>query len=85
MRKYNLYGYTVAVLKHQMIEKVFDVREKTVVSRGRGKVSRKVFIVSCDGFRGLRREAHFGAAATVRFCLTDDTDRSQRLLRFDVC
>ena len=85
MHKYNLYGYSVAVVKHQMIQKVFQVRERTVVVPGRGKVRRKVFIVSCSGFRELRQEAGFGAAAMVRFFLTDDTNWSQRVLMFDVC
>lgn len=89
MHKYNLYGYSDAVVKHQMIEKVFEVRERKVVVPGkgkvRGKVRRKVCIVSCPGFRELRQEACFGAAAIVRFFLTDDTNRSQGVLRFDVC
>ena len=85
MHKYNLYGYSVAVVKHQMIQKVFKVSERTVVVPGLGKVRRKVFIVSCSGFRELRQEAGFGAAARVRFFLTDDTNRSQGVLRFDVC
>ena len=85
MHKYNLYGFSVAVVKHHMIQKQFRVREKTVVVPGRGKVSRKVFIVSCAGFRELRHEGVFGAAARVRFILTDDTNRSQGVLRFDVC
>jgi hypothetical protein len=49
-----------------MIQKVFQVRERTVVVPGRGKVRRKVFIVSGSGFRELRQEAGFGAAARVR-------------------
>ena len=85
MHKYNLYGYSVAVVKHQMVEKVFAVQERTVVVHGQGEVRRKVCIVSRPGFRELRQEAGFGAAATVRFFLTDDTNRSQRVLRFDVC
>ena len=85
MHKYNLYGYSVAVVKHQMIQKVFQVRERTVVVPGRGKVRRKLFIVSCSGFRELRQEADFGAAARVRLFLTDDTNWSQRVLMFDVC
>ena len=85
MHKYNLYGYSDAVVKHQMIEKVFEVQERTVVVPGQGKVRRKVCIVSSPGFRELRQEACFGAAARVRFFLTDDTNRSQGVLRFDVC
>ena len=42
-------------------------------------------IVSCSGFREFKQEASFGAAARVRFFLTDDTNRSQGVLRFDVC
>lgn len=85
MHKYNLYGYSVAVVKHQQVEKVFAVEQRRVVTHGPGEVKRKVCIVSRDGFWELKQEAGFVAAATVRFFLTDDTNRSQGVLRFDVC
>ena len=68
-----------------MIQKVYKVRERTVVVLGLGKVRRKMPIVSSSGFRELRQDADFAAAAGVRFFLTDETNMFQLVLRFDVC
>ena len=50
MKKFNLYGFSVAVVKHERIEKVFKVRETTIIA-GQWKVKRKVTIVSSTSFR----------------------------------
>lgn len=84
MKKYNLYGFSVAVMKHQMIEKVFEVRER-IVQVGQGMVRRKVAIASSASFRELRAEAWFRQGSMVCFFLSEETNRSQRLLKFDVC
>ena len=71
-------------MKHKSIEKKFEVRERTL-QVGQGKVRRQVAIVSLSSFRQLRAEAHFGQGSMVRFFLSDETNRSQRILHFDVC
>ena len=71
-------------MKHKSIEKEFAVRERTL-QVGQGKVRRQVAIVSLSSFRQLRAEAHFGQGSMVRFFLGEETNRSQRVLHFDVC
>ena len=71
-------------MKHKSIEKEFAVRERTI-KVGEGKVIREVSIVSSSRFTQLRAEAHFGQGSMVRFFLGEETNRSQRLLHFDVC
>lgn len=70
-------------MKHKSIEKEFEVHERTL-QVGQGKVRRQVAVVSLSSFRQLRAEAHFGQISVVRFFLGDETNRSQRVLHFDV-
>lgn len=71
-------------MKHKRIEKVFEVHERTL-QVGQGMLRRKVVIVSSSSFRALRAETRFGQGSMVRFFLSDETNRSQRVLHFDVC
>lgn len=71
-------------MKHKSIEEVFEVRERTL-QVGQRKMKRKVAMVSSSSFRQLRAEAQFGQGSMVRFFLSDQTNRSQKVLHFDVC